>query len=55
MNMDFESNDYARHHQTLTHDIRKLLTAFVTGYAALTRHQFDAPWKARTSPRRTAR
>lgn len=45
MNLDFESDAYARHHHDLSRDVRRLLQRFATGYAALTRRQFDAPWK----------
>ncbi|TCP36796.1 hypothetical protein [Sphingomonas sp. BK235] len=49
MNMDFESEAFARHHDTLSGGVHTFVESLLAGIAALQRRRFAAPW--RTPPR----
>ncbi|WP_277981493.1 hypothetical protein [Sphingomonas phyllosphaerae] len=52
MNMDFESEAFARHHETLSGGVHKFVESLVGGIAALQRRRFAAPWRAARKPAR---
>ncbi len=45
MNRDFNSQEWADHHEELTRAIDKFIKLIGTGFACLTRRQFSAPWR----------
>ena len=45
MNMDFESEAFARHHETLSGGVHTFVESLIAGIAALQRRRFAAPWR----------
>jgi hypothetical protein len=45
MNVDFESATWARSHGSMPAAINRLIRRLDASFAALQRHQFDAPWR----------